>query len=133
MERTKITIEYPLATKSATIAWPLISEAVGLQKWMADYVDDGPDDTLVFKWGEAWTQQDVRESKLLRIVKNHYVRLRWLDDNEENEYWELRLEKSELTGDVTLVITDYADEDDVENICQVWDDCMERLHNASGL
>ncbi len=133
MERVKISIEYPLATKSLAIAWSMIGEASGLQKWMADYVSEEKDGVLVFKWGEPWTAQDERTSKVIRAVKNHYIKLRWEDDNEPGEYWELRLEKTELTGELTLVITDFADADDVDNMYKIWDDNLERLHNVSGM
>ncbi len=132
MERVKISIEYPLASKSLSIVWGMIGDATGLQKWIADYAEDDGDE-ITFKWGEPWKQQDVRVSKVLKAVKNKYIRLRWVDDNEEGEYWELRLEKSELTGELTLVITDFADEDDVENMYQIWDDNLDKLHQVSGL
>ena len=38
MAHKKITIEYPLTTKSPNIVWEMISTSSGLQKWMADYV-----------------------------------------------------------------------------------------------
>ncbi len=133
MERVKICVEYPLTSKSSSIVWGMIGDASGLQKWMADYVDEDNDGNIVFKWGEPWKQQDVRVSKIVKAVKEKYIRMRWIDDNEEGEYWELRVEKSELTGELTLIITDFVDEDDVENIYQLWDDNIEKLHHASGL
>ncbi len=126
-------MECPLASKSTSIVWSMIGDATGLEKWMADYVEDNGDGSLTFKWGEAWTQQDVRVSRVLKVAKGHYIRLRWDDDHVEGEYWELRVEKSELTGELTLVITDFADVDDVDNVYQIWDDNLERLHNVSGL
>lgn len=133
MERKKITIECPLAAKSPSIVWGMIGDALGLQKWMADFVDENSDGSLTFKWGQPWAIQEERVSTLVKMERNVFRRMHWVDDNEEDEYWELRIEKSELTGDLTLVITDFADADDEDNICQIWDDCLEKLHSVSGL
>ncbi len=133
MNRVKIDIEYPLSAKSQSIVWSMIGDASGLQKWMADYVEDDNNGNLTFKWGESWTQQDVRVSHIIKMEKNHYIRLAWNDDHEEGEYWELRIEKSELTGELTLVVTDFCDSDDVDNVYQIWNDNFVQLHKVSGL
>ena len=36
----RIDIEYPLTAKSPNIIWDLISSAHGLERWMADHVDE---------------------------------------------------------------------------------------------
>jgi hypothetical protein len=48
--------------------------------------------------------------------------------------WELRIAKSDVTDHLTLLITDYAsDEDEAEDLRGIWDDNLERLHRVSGL
>ena len=61
MEKQMINLEYPLATKSPSIVWGLISNAAGLQKWLADYVEE-EGDKMVFSWGEEWTEQDKKSA-----------------------------------------------------------------------
>ena len=130
--RIKITIEYPLMTKSPGIVWSLISNAAGLQKWIANYVtEDGPH--MTFTWGEAWTEQDTHTSLILEKKKNQYIRMKWDYIEEDYAYWEMRIEQSEMTGNLNLVITDYAYPDDTDYLHDLWDDNLSRLHQISGL
>ena len=132
MERKKVTIEYPLAAKSPAIVWRLISSAAGLQKWMADRVsDDGA--TMTFTWGELWTGQDERVSHVIDRRKFSHIRLKWDADHGEGEYWEMRLEESELTGNLALLITDFADADEEDSLRGLWSGSLNRLHRVSGL
>lgn len=132
MGREKITIEYPLSARSPGIAWGLISTAAGLQKWIADHVEeDGA--TMTFTWGEPWTQRDTKTSQVIEKEKNHYIRMKWDYIEEDYAYWEMRIEKSEVTGHLVLVITDYAPADDLDYLRGLWNGNLERLHRASGL
>ncbi|MDD6895671.1 MAG: START-like domain-containing protein [Prevotellaceae bacterium] len=132
MSKTKIVVEYPLNSKSASIVWGLIGNAHGLGKWIADYVDEN-DGVLTFKWGEVWTQQDIRTSKIIEIRENSHIRLKWDVNVSDEDYWELRIEKSDFSGNINLIITDHVNDDDVDYMRGVWDDNIERLHRVSGL
>ncbi|MDY3847398.1 MAG: START-like domain-containing protein [Prevotella sp.] len=132
MSKIKICLDYPLATKSPSIVWGLIGNAHGLSKWMADYVEDH-DGTLTFKWGEIWTQQDVRTSQVIAMEENQYVRLKWDVNESDDDYWELRIGKSDFSGQLELLITDHVDDDDVDYMKEVWNAAMDRLHAVSGL
>ena len=44
----------------------------------------------------------------------------------------MRIEQSELTGNLNLLITDYADAEDIDDLNGLWDSNMERLHQVSG-
>lgn len=132
MKRKKITIEYPLSVKSPNIIWGLISNAAGLQKWMADYVSE-ENSSMTFTWGEAWTEQDTKVSRVLGKEEFRYIRLQWEHEHGDDEYWELRIEESELTGELNLVITDFSDDDETEYMKDMWSDNLDRLHNISGL
>ena len=45
----------------------------------------------------------------------------------------MRIEKSELTDQLTLHITDYAEADDTDYLHDLWDKNLERLHRISGI
>ena len=48
--------------------------------------------------------------------------------------WEMRIEESDATGELSLCITDYAaDEEEESDLRGIWDDNLERLHRVSGL
>lgn len=133
MSKKKLVMEYPLNSKSASIVWGLIGNAHGLGKWMADYVEEDEDGELTFKWGEVWTQQDVRTSTIISKQENSYIRLKWDVNESDEDFWELRVEKSDFSGHLTLIITDHVDEEDVDYMREVWTDNLSRLHNISGL
>ena len=132
MSKTKICIDYPLSTKSHSIVWNLIGHAHGLSKWLADYVEE-KNGIFTFKWGETWTQQDVRTSEVIGAEENHYIRLKWDVNEDDEDYWEMRIEKSDFTGKLSLIITDHVDDDDVDYMKEVWNGNLERLHAISGL
>ena len=130
----KLIIEYPLSSNSPKIVWDMISNAAGLQKWLADKVTESGD-TLTFTWGHPWTERDTKQSRVLDIEKYDHIRLLW-DYHEEtpDAYWERRIEKSDLTDELILLITDFAADDDEESDLRgIWGDNLERLHRVSGL
>ena len=132
----KLTIEYPLNTRSPRIVWDMISNAAGLQKWIADKVIEEPDhETLTFTWGQPWTERDTKQSRILEKEKNSYIRMMWdYHEDTPEAYWEMRILESDETGHLTLMITDYAADDDEEaDLRGIWDEDLERLHRVSGL
>ena len=130
----KLTIEYPLTTRSPKIVWDMISNAAGLQKWLADKVIR-ENETMTFTWGKPWTERDTKQSRILEIVKNDHIRMMWdYHETTPEAFWEIRIEKSDLTGQLSLLITDFADDDDeARDLRGIWDDNLERLHRVSGL
>ena len=134
MGKQKIDIEYPLATKSPAIIWEQINSAHGLERWFADHVSE-EDGIFTFTWGEPWTEQDIRQAHVVEAQKFERIRLKWdYEDEEDDEsYWEMRIEKSDLTHNLNLMITDFAEDDDVDGLKILWESCLDRLHRASGL
>ncbi len=132
MGKQRLDIEYPLTTKSPNIVWEQISSAHGLERWLADHVTES-DNVYTFVWGEEWTQQDIRTAQLLEYEKFNHIRLKWDTDDEDDTFWEMRIEKSELTGLLNLLITDFAEDDDIDGLKILWESNLDRLHRASGL
>ena len=132
MGKQKIEIEYPLTTESPNIIWEQISSAHGLERWFADHVTE-KDGLFTFTWGEPWTEQDIREAQLIEYVKYDHIRLKWSTDEDEEDFWEMRIERSDLTGHLNLLITDFADDDDADGLRILWESNLDSLHRASGL
>ena len=132
MENKRIDLEYPLSAKSRNIVWGLIGNAAGLEKWLADHVVENGQ-ALSFTWGEPWTEQDTKTAHIQEIAKNHDIRLHWDYHEDDTTFWEMRIEKSELTDLLTLHITDYAESDDIDYLHDLWDKNLERLHRVSGI
>ena len=134
MGKQRIDIEYPLATKSPAIIWEQISSAHGLERWFADHVNE-QDGVFTFTWGEPWTEQDIRQSHVVEAQKFDHIRLKWdyEDEEEDDSYWEMRIAQSDLTHNLNLIITDFAEDDDADGLKILWESSLDRLHRASGL
>ena len=122
-----------MTTKSPSIVWEQISSAHGLERWLADRVTQ-EEDVFTFTWGEPWSEHDIRQAQLIEFVKFDRIKLKWDDDEDDDDtYWEMRIAKSELTNNLTLLITDFADDDDADGLKILWESNLDRLHRASGL
>ena len=129
----KITLEYPLSTKSTRLVWDMISNAAGLQKWLADQVVED-EQSMTFTWGHPWTERDTKKSRILEKERMNYIRMLWdYHEDTPEAYWEMKIIESDLTGMLSLLITDFAADDDEENdLRDLWDANFERLHRVSG-
>ena len=129
----KLTLEYPLSTKSTKLVWDMISNAAGLQKWLADQVVED-EQSMTFTWGHPWTERDTKKSRILEKEKMNYIRMLWdYHEDTPEAYWEMKIMESDLTGMLSLLITDFAADDDEENdLRDLWDANFERLHRVSG-
>ena len=103
MERQKIHREYLLNATSKSILWSAISTPTGLEGWFADRVQS--DDKIVtFFWGKT----EHRDAEIIAVRAFSFIRFRWLDDEYEREYFELKMTNNELTNDFVLEVTDFA-------------------------
>lgn len=132
MDKKKISIERELKCRSERIIWPLISTAAGLSKWMADDVSANGD-VLTFTWGELWSHHEVRRARILGKTDYLSVRFRWEDEVNPDAYWELKMEKGDITDDFILVVTDFASAEDSDVMEDIWEANFERLHRSTGL
>lgn len=132
MAKQQMKMEQVLRSSSQSIIWNYISSADGMSRWLADKVQ-GDDNQLTFVWGDLWRHHEIRKANVLKKIKNSYIRLRWDDEEDSNAYVELRMEKNELTNDYVLLITDYANEEDIDSLRDLWEDNLERLHRNTGI
>ncbi len=132
MKKQKIYIERDVNCKSENIIWRIISTDGGLQKWLADNVQER-DGQFTFTWGEEWGNHEQRTATVVSMKKNKYIRMRWDDETDPEAYLELAMSKNDITGDFVLHITDFAAEDDVDSLMSIWDQNFEELHRNSGL
>jgi len=132
MKKEKVHIEKELKCKSANIIWPLLSSAGGLAKWFADYVER-EDDRLTFTWGEAWTHQETRKATIIEEETAQRLKMIWDEEEDPDAYCLMAIERSEITGDFILIVTDFAWEEDVDGLYELWERNFEQLHRTTGL
>ena len=132
MKKTKLSIERELLSNSSNIIWNLISTPEGLARWIADEVQlDGKQ--LTFTWNKADGTQKTMHAVVTHIHKFSSIRFRWEDEVDANAYVEIRMEKSDITNDHFLCITDFALPDEVEQLEDLWEEDFYRLHQNTGL
>jgi|TARA_Y100000385_G_scaffold158450_1_gene164295 hypothetical protein len=119
-------LEYPIHS-SIKILYERLSTLSGLSEWFADDVNVNREGIYTFTW-EGSSQDAVLISK----KKAEHIRFRWLD-SEEDEYFEFRIQIDELTNDVSLIVSDFADdEDDKEDATNLWDTQIDNLKHLIG-
>ncbi|WP_321334689.1 START-like domain-containing protein [uncultured Bacteroides sp.] len=127
MNREKIHLEYLLNATSRNIIWSSISTPTGLEDWFADKVVSN-DKVVSFYWGKT----EKREAEIIAIRAYSFIRFRWLDDENEREYFELKMTNNELTGDYVLEITDFAESDEISDQKELWDSQIDTLRRSCG-
>ena len=123
--RQKQVLEFEIRSSPA-ILFNYISTPSVLVEWFADDVNITKGKTYTFIWdGEEST------AELVKKVPGKYVRWHW-EDSEDGEYFEFEIKKDELTGDIALVITDWCEEDDLEETELLWESQVQDLKGALG-
>jgi len=124
MAKIQYELEFHLNT-SPKVLYPRLSTADGLNEWFADYVKiEGK--IYTFRW-----QKEEREAELLQIKDLKSVKYHWTDEDDES-YFEFRLETTELTDDLALKITDFAEDDEVEEAKDLWNAQITDLKRVLG-
>ncbi len=125
----KIKFELELELKSSTaILYNMISTPSGLSDWFADNVNI-KDDLYTFIWSGSEEQ-----ARLLGKKKNESIRFQWLEDEEEglDTWFELAIRVDELTKDVALIVTDFADKEELEEAKMLWQNLVSDLKMTIG-
>lgn len=124
--KTKYELEYTLNTSPA-ILYNRLSTPEGLSEWFAENVNLRKGRYTFFWEG---TQQ---EASVIQRKRNKFIRFRWEDDEDDDSFFEFRIHTHELTGDVALLITDFAEEDEKDDAVDLWDTQISELKHAIGL
>ncbi len=125
--RESFTLEYGLKKGSVKSLWNLISTPQGLSEWMADRVE-AKNKVYTFYWKDS-----SEEAEIQQVTPMERIRFRWLYNPPAN-YFEIRLLISELTGEITLEVTDHAESPDERlDLIGLWDHEIAELIRRVGL
>ena len=118
-------IEFPIRS-SLRILYNQISSPSGLSEWFADNVNlNGKNYT--FFW-----DGDEQEAELLSKKNNQSIKFRWTDEPKDT-FFELKIVIDDITQDISLIITDFAeDEEDEEEAKLLWNKQIEKLRQSIG-
>lgn len=132
MSKQQVLIERELQSNSKNRIWSIISDTDKLSRWIADEIQE-EGKKLHFIWGDLQNSHDSRMATIAKKVKYHYIRLKWTDEEDPNAFLELRMEKSNISDNYVLFITDFAEPDDIDTMEDLWADNLDKLHQFSGL
>ena len=125
-DRIKFEMEFPIKV-SQKLLFQYISTPSGLSEWFADNVNSRGE-IFIFIWDDS-----EESAKLIRKINNEKTQFQWLDDEETDYYFELRIQFDEITKDVSLIVTDFAeDEEEVDESKLLWTNQISDLKKVLG-
>ena len=125
-DRIKFEMEFPIKV-SQKLLFQYISTPSGLSEWFADNVNSRGE-IFIFIWDDS-----EESAKLLRKNNSEKIQFQWLDDEDSDYYFELRIQFDEITKDVSLIVTDFADdEEEVEESKLLWTNQISDLKKVLG-
>lgn len=127
MKKVKLKIEYPLSNASLAVLWNCIGTANGLSDWFADEVTaDGNEFT--FRW-----INNIQKANLLHLKPLSYIRLQWEDDHGTDAYFEIKIISLELSRELSLQVTDFAEPGESDDLILLWNKQIEDLKRVAGM
>ena len=123
---TKYTLEFPI-NSSVNILYDRLSTVSGLSEWFTDDVMI-KDKLFTFLWDGS-----EQEATLLKSKMNQFIRFKWEENDTQEDYFEFLIQVDEMTLDVSLIITDFAeDEEDQKEQSELWNKQISILKGAIG-
>ncbi|MBD0831655.1 START-like domain-containing protein [Aestuariibaculum sediminum] len=125
-DKIKFEIEFTIHA-SPQLLFQYISTPSGLSEWFSDNVNSRGE-IFTFIWDDS-----EEKAKLLSKKSGERVKFRWLNDDEDNtSYFEIKIQVDEITKDVSLIVTDFAEEDEVDEAKMLWDNQISSLKQVLG-
>ncbi len=125
--KVRYELEFPL-NSSPQLLFQYISTPSGLSEWFADNVNSRGE-FFTFIWDGS-----EEKARLSSKKSDEKVKFRWIDeDNKDTDfYFELRILEDEITKDVSLMVTDYAMEEDLDEVKLLWESQISDLKHVIG-
>ena len=122
----KYNLEFQI-TSSVSILYNRLSTPSGLAVWFADDVII-KDKIYSFFW-----DGHKQDANLLNKKDNQFIRFKWVDDEETESYFEFKIQIDDITQDLALIVTDFAeDEDEKQEQTELWSKQIQQLKRAIG-
>ncbi len=126
-EKIKYELEF-VVQSSPQLLYQYISTPSGLSEWFADNVNSRGE-LFTFIWDDS-----EEDAKLLSKKSGERIKFRWVEDEDDgNDYFfELRIQVDEITKDVSLMVTDYSEDDEIDENKMLWDNMISNLKHVLG-
>jgi len=124
--KQKYTLEFPFKC-SAKVLFNRLSTPDGLSEWFADDVNV-KDNTYAFNW-----EGSEEEAERITLKDNKSIRFHWIEDDEKDTFFEFKIIADELSNELALIITDFADENEIEDAKELWEQQISQLKHLLGI
>jgi uncharacterized protein YndB with AHSA1/START domain len=125
-EKIRFDIEFPIHA-SPQLLYQYISTPSGLSEWFSDNVNSRGE-LFTFIWDDSEEQ-----AKLISKKSDERVKFRWVaDEGDKTVYFEIKIQVDEITKDVSLIITDFAEEDQIDEAKMLWENQISSLKQVLG-
>jgi uncharacterized protein YndB with AHSA1/START domain len=126
-EKIPYSIEYDFHS-SPQLLYQYLSTPSGLSEWFADNVNSRGE-TFVFIWDDS---EEV--AKMIQKKTNERIRFQWQTDEVDFDkyFFEFKLEVDEITKDVSLIVSDFCNKDEMEESKMLWNNLIQDLKQVLG-
>ncbi len=126
-EKIKYDLEFVIQS-SPQLLYTYISTPSGLSEWFASNVNSRGE-LFTFIWDDS-----EESAKLLSKKNGERVKFRWAEDEENGDdyFFEIRIQVDEITKDVSLIITDFSEDDEINENKMLWDNMISNLKQVLG-
>jgi uncharacterized protein YndB with AHSA1/START domain len=125
--KVKYELEFPIQS-SPQLLYQYISTPSGLSEWFADNVNSRGE-FFTFIWDDS-----EEKAKLASKKTGERIKFKWLneDDSESEYFFEMKIIEDEITKDVSIVVVDFADDDELEESKLLWENQISDLKHVLG-
>jgi uncharacterized protein YndB with AHSA1/START domain len=126
-DKVKIEMEFVIQA-SPQLLYTYISTPSGLSEWFSDNVNSRGE-LFTFIWDGS-----EETAKLLSKKNGERIKFRWLTDDEEGStnYFEIKIQVDEITKDVSIIVTDFVEDDEIEESKMLWSNQISSLKQVLG-
>ena len=124
-EKQEFNMEF-VVKASPKMLFKFLSTPSGLSEWFADNVNSRGKEYTFF-WDGSEEKASVISKKADQVI-----RFRWEEEEDEDAYFEFKIVTDDLTNDVSLIVTDFAEEDELEESRLLWESQINSLLHAIG-
>ncbi|MDA0304610.1 MAG: START-like domain-containing protein, partial [Bacteroidetes bacterium] len=110
------------------VLFNMFSTPSGLAEWFCDDVNI-KQDVHTFVWDGS-----EESARIISKKREDFIKFRWIEDEEAGipSFFEFRIKIDDMTGDTAIVITDFAEEDEIESSKELWGAQVDRLKQILG-
>lgn len=111
---------------SAELLYEFLVTPSGLSEWFCDDVNIR-NGIYTFIW-----DGQMQQARLLKTIEEQLVRFQWVEKT-DGSFFEFRIQKDDLTNDISLIITDFAtDKSEQESAKLLWQSQIDKLLHVMG-